>query len=91
MEWMIHNGFCHGLISGNAVGVHDIEAALYGTTLGMLADGSGSAGGVTLSKDPEQRWIYVPDSTNNVVWILARASLEVVGHVGRLGTMAGQC
>jgi lysine-ketoglutarate reductase/saccharopine dehydrogenase-like protein (TIGR00300 family) len=45
MEWMIHNGFCHGLISGNAVGVHDVEAALYGTTLGMLADGSGSAGG----------------------------------------------
>ncbi|MEA2691276.1 MAG: hypothetical protein QOJ16_663 [Acidobacteriota bacterium] len=45
MEWMIHNGFCHGLISGNAVGVHDVEAALYGTTLGMMADGSGTAGG----------------------------------------------
>lgn len=45
MEWMIHNGFCHGVITGNAVGVHDVEAALYGTTLGMLADGSGTAGG----------------------------------------------
>jgi len=45
MEWMIHHGFCHGVISGNAVGVHDVEAALYGTTLGMLADGTGSAGG----------------------------------------------
>ena len=45
MEWMIHNGFCHGLITGNAVGVHDVEAALYGTTLGMMADGSGTAGG----------------------------------------------
>ncbi|HZF13045.1 MAG TPA: hypothetical protein VFE33_30005 [Thermoanaerobaculia bacterium] len=45
MEWLIHNGFCHGVISGNAVGVHDVEAALYGTTLGMLADGTGSAGG----------------------------------------------
>ncbi len=45
MEWLIHNGFCHGLITGNAVGVHDVEAALYGTTLGMLADGSGTAGG----------------------------------------------
>jgi lysine-ketoglutarate reductase/saccharopine dehydrogenase-like protein (TIGR00300 family) len=45
MEWMIHHGFCHGVISGNAVGAHDIEAALYGTTLGMLADGSGTAGG----------------------------------------------
>jgi hypothetical protein len=51
--------------------------------------GSGTAGGVTLSKDPEQRWIYVPDSTNNVVWILERSTLATVGHVGRLGTMAG--
>jgi lysine-ketoglutarate reductase/saccharopine dehydrogenase-like protein (TIGR00300 family) len=45
MEWMIHNGFCHGVITGNAVGVHDVEAALFGTTLGMMADGSGAAGG----------------------------------------------
>ncbi len=45
MELMIHHGFCHGLISGNAVAVHDVEAALYGTTLGMMADGSGTAGG----------------------------------------------
>jgi lysine-ketoglutarate reductase/saccharopine dehydrogenase-like protein (TIGR00300 family) len=45
MEWMIYNGFCHGVITGNAVGVHDVEASLFGTTLGMLADGSGSAGG----------------------------------------------
>ena len=45
MEWMIHNGFCHGLVSGNAVGVHDVEAALFGTTLGMRADGTGEAKG----------------------------------------------
>ncbi|HJX26427.1 MAG TPA: hypothetical protein VJ885_00830, partial [Thermoanaerobaculia bacterium] len=47
MEWMIHNGFCHGAITGNAVAVHDVEAALYGTTLGMRADGQGVAGGHT--------------------------------------------
>ncbi|MES1243240.1 MAG: hypothetical protein ABUT39_16635 [Acidobacteriota bacterium] len=45
MEWLIHNGYCHGLITGNAVGVHDVEAALYGTTLGMTADGTGTVGG----------------------------------------------
>lgn len=45
MEWLIHNGYCHGLVTGNAVGVHDVEAALYGTTLGMTADGTGTAGG----------------------------------------------
>ncbi|HVT58651.1 MAG TPA: hypothetical protein VHR45_09635 [Thermoanaerobaculia bacterium] len=47
MEWMIHHGFCHGMITGNAVGAHDVEAALFGTTLGMMADGSGTAGGHT--------------------------------------------
>ena len=45
MEWMIHHGFAHAVLSGNAVGVHDVEAALYGSTLGMKADGSGQAGG----------------------------------------------
>jgi lysine-ketoglutarate reductase/saccharopine dehydrogenase-like protein (TIGR00300 family) len=45
MEWMIHNGFAHAVLTGNAVGVHDVEAALYGSTLGMKADGSGHAGG----------------------------------------------
>lgn len=43
--WLIQNGFVHCLLSGNAVGVHDIEAALFGSTLGMKADGSGEAGG----------------------------------------------
>lgn len=45
LEWMIHNGFAHAVLSGNAVGVHDVEAALFGSTLGMKADGSGEAGG----------------------------------------------
>ncbi len=45
MEWLIHQGFCHTLFAGNAVGVHDVEAALYGSTLGMKADGTGAAGG----------------------------------------------
>lgn len=45
MEWLIHNGFCHCLFAGNAVGVHDVEAAMFGSTLGMKADGSGAAHG----------------------------------------------
>jgi lysine-ketoglutarate reductase/saccharopine dehydrogenase-like protein (TIGR00300 family) len=45
MEWLIHNGFVHSLLTGNAVGVHDVEAALYGSTLGMRADGKGEAHG----------------------------------------------
>ena len=51
--------------------------------------GSGSASGVTLSEDADQRWLFVPDGTNNVVWILERATLTVVDHFGRLGKNAG--
>ena len=52
--------------------------------------GSGAASGVALSVDPAQRWLFVPDGTNNVVWILDRETLEVQGRFGRLGKYAGQ-
>ena len=52
--------------------------------------GSGSVSGVTLSTDADQRWLFVADGTNNVVWILDRASLTMVDHFGRLGKNAGQ-
>ena len=52
--------------------------------------GSGSASGVTLSEDTDQRWLFIPDGTNNVVWILDRVSLGVVDYFGRLGKNAGQ-
>lgn len=45
MEWMIKHGYAHAVLTGNAVAVHDVEAALFGSTLGMKADGSGAAGG----------------------------------------------
>ncbi len=32
---LIRGGFIHALLSGNALAVHDIEAALYGTSLGI--------------------------------------------------------
>jgi lysine-ketoglutarate reductase/saccharopine dehydrogenase-like protein (TIGR00300 family) len=45
MEWLIHNGFAHCVFAGNAVGVHDVEAALFGSTLGMKKDGTPEVGG----------------------------------------------
>ena len=37
---LIRGGFIHAVLSGNALGVHDVEAALLGTSLGVrLADG----------------------------------------------------
>ncbi len=43
--WFIRNGFVHALLGGNAVGVHDIEQALMGTTLGMDRSGRPVSGG----------------------------------------------
>lgn len=45
LVWFIRNGFVQALLAGNAVAVHDIEAAVVGTTLGMTAEGMPSAGG----------------------------------------------
>jgi lysine-ketoglutarate reductase/saccharopine dehydrogenase-like protein (TIGR00300 family) len=37
---LIRNGSIHALLAGNALGVHDVEAALFGTSLGVrLSDG----------------------------------------------------
>ena len=39
MAWFIANGYVGALLAGNAVAVHDIEASIYGTTLGMTNTG----------------------------------------------------
>ena len=45
MVWFIENGFVSALLAGNAVAVHDIEASIFGTTLGMTKTGEASTGG----------------------------------------------
>ena len=45
MVWFIENGFVGALLAGNAVAVHDIEASIFGTTLGMTQTGVASTGG----------------------------------------------
>ena len=45
MTWFIANGFVSALLAGNAVGVHDIEASIFSTTLGMTAGGEATSGG----------------------------------------------
>lgn len=44
-EWFIHSGYVQAVLVGNAVAVHDIEAAMYGTSLGMTSSGTAAAGG----------------------------------------------
>jgi lysine-ketoglutarate reductase/saccharopine dehydrogenase-like protein (TIGR00300 family) len=45
MVWFIQNGFVAALLAGNAVAVHDIEASIFGTTLGMTKTGEATSGG----------------------------------------------
>lgn len=45
MTWFIANGFVGALLAGNAVAVHDIEASIFGTTLGMSGTGEATSGG----------------------------------------------
>jgi lysine-ketoglutarate reductase/saccharopine dehydrogenase-like protein (TIGR00300 family) len=45
MVWFIANGFVAALLAGNAVAVHDIEASIFGTTLGMTRTGEATSGG----------------------------------------------
>jgi len=45
MSWFIANGYVGALLAGNAVAVHDIEASIYGTTLGMSSTGEITEGG----------------------------------------------
>jgi hypothetical protein len=60
------------------------EAFLARRTLAM-----GSVWDLVFSRDAEQRFVFVPDGTNQKVWILARSTLEVVGEFGRGGRNAG--
>ncbi len=45
LEWFIREGYVQAVLAGNAVAVHDVEAALFGTTLGMTGSGEPAAGG----------------------------------------------
>ena len=48
MIWFVKNGYVQALLGGNAVAVHDLEAAIFGTTLGMTSSGQGVEGGHAL-------------------------------------------
>jgi sugar lactone lactonase YvrE len=50
----------------------------------------GTAWDVALSRDPEQRWLFVSDGSNHVVWPLDRKTLEMTEPFGSGGRNAGQ-
>ena len=49
----------------------------------------GSIWDLDFSRDPDQKYLFVPDGTNQKVWIFDRRRLEAVGAFGRGGRMAG--
>ncbi|MGH7754077.1 MAG: hypothetical protein ACREN5_14825, partial [Gemmatimonadales bacterium] len=48
LVWFIERGYVSALLGGNAVAVHDLEAAIFGTTLGMTGSGEAAEGGHAL-------------------------------------------
>ena len=50
----------------------------------------GSVWDLALSRDTAETFLYVPDGTNQRVWVLRRSDLTLVGSFGRGGRQAGQ-
>jgi DNA-binding beta-propeller fold protein YncE len=61
------------------------EAFVQKTTLG-----SGSVWDLAFSSDPQQRFLYIADGSDEKVFILSRETLEVLGSFGTGGRWAGQ-
>ncbi len=55
-----------------------------------LTLGDGSAWDITFSRDPEQTYLYLADGLNEKIYIIDRASLEVLTSFGQGGRQPGQ-
>ena len=60
-----------------------IDPAAYGEATLRATD-------IELSRDPEQRFMFVVDLGSNRIWILERESGDIVGSIGGSGHMAGE-
>jgi hypothetical protein len=52
--------------------------------------GSGSVWDIGFSPDPDQRFAFVIDGTNQQVYVLERSTLRIIGTFGHAGHWAGQ-
>lgn len=52
--------------------------------------GNGSVWDLVLSRDPQQRWLFMADGRNNQILTLSRETGEVQGSLGRPGRYAGE-
>jgi DNA-binding beta-propeller fold protein YncE len=51
---------------------------------------SGSTSAIDFSPDPQQRFTFVADSTNQKIYIVNRQSLQVIASIGSPGALPGQ-
>lgn len=52
--------------------------------------GEGSVWSIAFSSDPQQRYLYVADGSNQQIWVLGRSSLQVLSTIGAGGRGPGQ-
>jgi sugar lactone lactonase YvrE len=45
---------------------------------------------MVISKDPEQKYLFVADAHDDVIWIVERKSGKTLGHFSSKGRLAGQ-
>jgi hypothetical protein len=45
---------------------------------------------MVMSKDPQQKYLFVADAHNDVIWEIDRQSGKTLGHFGSSGRLAGQ-
>ena len=76
-------GGCGGLDAGIKAPpvqiVGTFTQSICGTTYKMI-----------ISKDPQQKYLFVADAHNDVVWIIERQSGKTLGYFGGSGRLAGQ-
>jgi DNA-binding beta-propeller fold protein YncE len=68
-----------------ADGTFEMEKFIEPTTLG-----DGSVWDIAFSRDEEQRFLYLADGKNMKVWIIERASMEILTSFGDGGRQPGQ-
>ena len=58
----------------------------------LVANNSGNntVGSINFSPDPQQKYLFVADMMNSVVWILNRNDGTVAGRIGHAGHLPGQ-
>jgi hypothetical protein len=76
-------GNCGGLNAGSTAPAPTIPGTFTQSICGTMYK-------MVISKDPQQRYLFVADAHNDVVWTVERQSGKTLGYFGGSGRLAGQ-